>query len=564
MGTMNGGNYGEDGSHREQQLVFRWDNHPLGQAPHLMVELREAGYIEICGGDHEGIHSQLSNWLSENWGCKETKSSTQQPFCDKKLTWKYKDMTIASAELTAFFHHIGWSMMICSQGTVKIKSDPNSREQQILFRPGASGHGEIEPHLFIELYTGEGKQDLYMCPNKTQVLAKQYVRIKEVGDCTHAREKFCEFMTEYLGGSPMEENDCTGFHVDCFLARGLTDNNLGYLTMRICDFMVDALGWSFVVCNVCNLGDGGLFREQQMVFRWDGERREIPPVRDNNGVIDWVKFPGLKFPSYWQSKKVLSLRKAVETVSCQPEEIEALQEIFDKTFKRVLTRDRVYEYQLGVSAEMPFRLEAVHAFRSEHAELYRRFMERRASYSGGEQYRPKTLEGGAFLNKRLMPGEALHAHGTNPSSAMGILKTGFSLSASLSQTSTLETTMEAHTPGSWQCSCVVPSSGNLTSSLKLETPLMKQRQLVATVSAATGNRRSERTRSTFFSMRDPWCQSMLSFISASTTEMPFQLKCARTQRVSRAETGKCGSRGVGRIFRLTCPTSSTSWRSRVV
>jgi len=435
--TMNGGNYGEDGSHREQQLVFRWDNHPLGQAPHLMVELREAGFIEICGVDHEGIHSQLSNWLSENWGCKETKSSTQQPFCDKKLTWKYKDMTIASAELTAFFHHIGWSMMICSQGTVKIKSDPNSREQQILFRPGASGHGEIEPHLFIELYTGEGKQDLYMCPNKTQVLAKQYVRIKEVGDCTHAREKFCEFMTEYLGGSPMEDSECTGFHVDCFLARGLTDNNLGYLTMRICDFMVDALGWSFVVCNVCNLGDGGLFREQQMVFRWDGERREIPPVRDNNGVIDWVKFPGLKFPSYWQSKKVLSLRKAVETVSCQPEEIEALQEIFDKTFKRVLTRDRVYEYQLGVSEEMPFRLEVVHAFRSEHAELYRRFMERRAGYSGGEQYRPKTLEGGAFLNKRLMPGEALLAHGTNPSSAMGILKTGFSLSAAGKSTGTM-------------------------------------------------------------------------------------------------------------------------------
>merc|ERR1719353_2337730 len=89
---------------------------------------------------------------------------------------------------------------------------------------------------------------------------------------------------------------------------------------------------------------------------------------------------------------------------------------------------------------MPYRLEIVHMFRMEHAELYRRFQERRASYSGGTPIRPKTLEapaGAGLINSRLGEGEALLAHGTNPSSAMGILKSGFSLAAAGKSTGTM-------------------------------------------------------------------------------------------------------------------------------
>merc|ERR1719440_268020 len=89
---------------------------------------------------------------------------------------------------------------------------------------------------------------------------------------------------------------------------------------------------------------------------------------------------------------------------------------------------------------MPYRLEVVHMFRCEHAELYRRFNDCRAAYTGGTPVRPKTLEAAGaadLLNKRLGPGEALLAHGTNPSSAMGILKTGFSLAAAGKSTGTL-------------------------------------------------------------------------------------------------------------------------------
>merc|ERR1712048_1253729 len=130
-------------------------------------------------------------------------------------------------------------------------------------------------------------------------------------------------------------------------------------------------------------------------------------------------------------------KRAQFTASCEPSEIKALQDVFDHTFKRVLTRDRVYEYQLGVAEEMPYRLEVVHAFRSEHAELYRRFSERRANYKGGEIARSKSRDAGGLINERIADGEALLFHGTNPSSAMGILKSGFVLNHAGKATGTM-------------------------------------------------------------------------------------------------------------------------------
>jgi hypothetical protein len=437
--TMNGGNYGEGGSHREQQLVFRYDNHPLADNPHVMVEMREAGYIEVCGSDVQGVFVNLSNWLANVWGCKEHSSLPgQESFCDKKFKWKPKDMMVASAELTEFFHKFGWQMVVCSQGTIAVQGHDQCREQQILFRPDPHGMGVVEPHLFLELYTGEGTDKLYRQENTTQVMANQFIRIREVGDCRKAIAQLSNFITEYIGGTQEADSpEWKSFGVDVFLGRGICDNNLGCWTMRLCDFMVDRLGWSFVVCNVCNLGPQGQYREQQLVFRWDGERSEIPPVKEYTGRIDEIRYIGLRFPQYWETPEVLSLKQTVATVPCTPAEIHAFQDMFDATFKRVITRDRVYEYQLKVSEEMPFRLEVVHAFRSEHAELYRGYMERRSSYRGGTPVRAKTRDAGDVLNRRLTDGEALLCHGTNPSSAMAILKTGFKLEAAGKCTGTM-------------------------------------------------------------------------------------------------------------------------------
>jgi len=435
--TMNGGNYGEDGMHREQQLVFRWDNHPLRENPHLLVELREAGFIEVCGQDVDGIHKKLLDWLHREWSCKEAKAKKGEFFCDKMVTWRPMDMMVASAELTGFFHEHGWQMQVCSQGTVAITGNADAREQQIIFRSGASGKDFVEPHLFIELYTGEGVDELYSKPEVTQLLGNQRIRIRPVGDCRSALTELDGFVSQYLGGERMLGGDTLTYTCDVFLSRGLTDNNLGCWSMRLCDFMVDRLGWSFVVCNVCNLGTHGVCREQQLVFRFDGERRDIPAVREHNALLEEIDFVGLEFPSYWVNEKVLGLKQPVANVSCTPTEVEALQEVLDATFKRTLTRDRVYEYQLGVAEEMPYRLEVIHAFRSEHAELYRRFMEKRTQYTGGTPMEAKTHQGGKLLNDRLGHGESLLLHGTNPSSAMAVLKSGFSLSKAGKSTGTM-------------------------------------------------------------------------------------------------------------------------------
>mmetsp|Transcript_60413 Transcript_60413/g.144027 ORF Transcript_60413/g.144027 Transcript_60413/m.144027 type:complete len:921 (-) Transcript_60413:127-2889(-) len=429
--TMNGGNYGESGTHREQQLVFRCDNNPLGAMPHLLLELREVGFIEVTGCSGHHMIGELTNFLQSTWGCSKARAIPgQEPFCDLKFNWKFKDMAEATAELTGFFHEHGWQMQVCSQGTVNVRRGKQVREQQILFRPGASEVGHTEPHLFLELYTGEGKEELYNNPKVTQTLANQKIRIAEVGDCADAKDKLAEFIAEYLGGGRREEAEGLQYYVDIFLTRGLSSNNLGCWTMRLCDFMVDRLGWSFVVCNICNLGPAGQYREQQLVFRFDGERKEVPVVRVDEMRIDEVNFYGLQFPDYWQTAKVKSLMQMVNVVSCTKQEIQSMQGLFDETFKRILTRDRVYEYQLKVAEEMPYRLEVVHAFRSEHAELYRRFAERRSKYGGGPStVQAKTLQATShpLLNSRLGEAEALLFHGTNPSSAMGILKTGFVL-----------------------------------------------------------------------------------------------------------------------------------------
>merc|ERR1719316_2164759 len=64
-------------------------------------------------------------------------------------------------------------------------------------------------------------------------------------------------------------------------------------------------------------------------------------------------------------------------------------------------------------------------------------MDRRSSYSGGTPCVAKTREVGKPLNDRLLDGEALLAHGTNPSSAMGILKSGFVLNHAGKSTGTM-------------------------------------------------------------------------------------------------------------------------------
>merc|ERR1719399_238682 len=76
---------------------------------------------------------------------------------------------------------------------------------------------------------------------------------------------------------------------------------------------------------------------------------------------------------------------------------------------------------------MPYRCEIVHVFRSEHAFLNHKYEQRRAGIDIAEPFPTKTLGHGGVLDSHLELGDSYLFHGTNPSSAMNILKTGFVL-----------------------------------------------------------------------------------------------------------------------------------------
>lgn len=107
------------------------------------------------------------------------------------------------------------------------------------------------------------------------------------------------------------------------------------------------------------------------------------------------------------------------------EDKEALQAIFDSTFKRVLTRDRKPDDEAPETEEMPYRLQIVQIFRSEHAGLYHRLHNKRAEVR--RPFQVKTAQPDTKLNRQLARGESYLFHGTNPSAAMSILRTGFIL-----------------------------------------------------------------------------------------------------------------------------------------
>eukprot|EP00913_Durusdinium_trenchii_P003460 g3203.t1 len=54
---------------REQQLLAELDART--RTPHLLVQIRSLGVVEICGKNHGGIFERLGDWLKATWGLVE-------------------------------------------------------------------------------------------------------------------------------------------------------------------------------------------------------------------------------------------------------------------------------------------------------------------------------------------------------------------------------------------------------------------------------------------------------------------------------------------------------------
>eukprot|EP00929_Paragymnodinium_shiwhaense_P037865 TRINITY_DN2008_c0_g2_i1.p1 TRINITY_DN2008_c0_g2~~TRINITY_DN2008_c0_g2_i1.p1 ORF type:complete len:919 (+),score=270.97 TRINITY_DN2008_c0_g2_i1:52-2808(+) len=439
------GSVGAMGEHSEQQLIFRRDAHPLGDSPYVMVVLNSKGNIEVNGRECRDVLRKLRRWFHARWSCQDAGFFKEEDMACSRFNWPVEDLDFmrANADIMIFFERQGFELQVSTQYMIK-EDGENCREQQLFFRPGKTEVGTVEPHLILELYTGEGSPELYADPEEpTQALANQLLRIQAVSErtgegkveCQKAREIIAEFVLDYLGGSKESENT---FGLSIFMCRGWYENNLAQWTMRLCDFMVDRLGWSFLICSLCNMGEHGQFRTQQLIFRYDGDKRDMPVSNVIFGNKDPELWADTPFPDYWQGQDLSNRVNLHKTINCSSEEIEALQQMCDATFKRVLTRDRAPDDDAVDDEEMPFRLEVLHAFRSEHAYLYHRFWEAATQKPTPEEpYFIKTSEPGTVLTERLTEGSSYLFHGTNPSSAMSILKTGFQLRHAGSTTGTM-------------------------------------------------------------------------------------------------------------------------------
>jgi len=440
--SCNGGFYGESGEHREQQLVFRRDYNPLRAACHVLIVLRENGTVEVNGKDNGKAFSALDRWLQKNWQMERSGHSKAADGASYVRRYKGEsgDMMKRAGEISAFFEKLGWEMQVAAQGMFKLSEGSESqKEQQLLFRPGTSEVGVIEPHIFFELYAGEGKQELYDDEEQTQVLANQHITLNMIGDRDEDLDQIDAFMSDYLGGGKdddMRRGRSDGnieavarrkYHCDLFLSRGRYENNLAQWTMRLCDYMVDRLGWGLLACSLANSGEYGQFRSQQIVFRYEGDQREVP-VSKSLAALDNSQWAGRDWPEYWSIPEVLNGEKVQKVAPCSDEEMQDLQVMIDSTFKRILTRDRRPDEWSLNDEEMPYRLEVVNAFRSENCWLMSRYQDCRSEKSAPDDVFPvKTNFPPTSLTGRMDPGEAYLYHGTNPSSAMSILKSGFSI-----------------------------------------------------------------------------------------------------------------------------------------
>ena len=276
-------------------------------------------------------------------------------------------------------------------------------------------------------------------------------------------DKLHHFITEYMDGQMCETppNCDRLYQFDGFRMypakigeegryEGLMngESNIGQWTMRMCDYMVDQVAeWDLIVCNSDNLsqnfqhgsGDNKYFigvtaREMQMVFRHRPGGRAVFMAA---GQVKELGHPPLQPPPYWTEEGCIAGTLGQKLVPGSAEELAWMQEILDKTFKNKVTRDRKDGQPLAD------RFRAVQCIRSEQPALWNRFAERRrevaesckATMGVFESFAtPKTMEACEALSQRCThasvgnpANQAYLLHGTNPTSAVAILSSSFTV-----------------------------------------------------------------------------------------------------------------------------------------
>ena len=156
-------NFGLCGDKREQQLVFRNDEHVQHGTDHIMVELRTGGYVEVNGlRDALDLKPQLDNFVKNGWRCKDyTKYAWEkEDFCDHKYTASRNlfgaGLTTMlgrrTLEMSRFMAAQGWELLLATGGSVQLHRRI-LREQQLHYTRARTLERATAPLLLIQFRT---------------------------------------------------------------------------------------------------------------------------------------------------------------------------------------------------------------------------------------------------------------------------------------------------------------------------------------------------------------------------------------------------------------------------
>mmetsp|Transcript_40343 Transcript_40343/g.94826 ORF Transcript_40343/g.94826 Transcript_40343/m.94826 type:complete len:894 (+) Transcript_40343:102-2783(+) len=269
------------------------------RVPHLLIEVRSLGFVEIQGKDTGGIYQKLDQWLRQNWRVEKLEMHVQMlvnseetcgccgfdthyglaqledhhRLCDASYTlgklavdgrtisngiYQARDyegennMGKLTMQIVNFMTHTcGWTFQLCDSGNLGRNGD--IREQQIKFK-APHPLNLIAPLIMIEL--------------------RQVGYIEVNGPDTNGiYSKIGDFAKSQWGSSQVQADPLycdLKFQTRAFQSRGFEgENNMGLRTMELVDFMVKQCQWTLVTCNGGNYGRKGDKREQQLVFRND-------------------------------------------------------------------------------------------------------------------------------------------------------------------------------------------------------------------------------------------------------------------------------------------------------
>lgn len=207
--------------------------------PHLQIQLRNLGFVEVCGKDVSGIYERLTQWLRENWECEPASTEAREAIHDGwtrcPCNLEHRPVDLCCICPAADYLLCGCAPCGCKCGRTGLALMEN---QELL------ACDRLNDASFVAKRASTG-------------LLCRTLSLNEVDRHYPIASWYCSRVC----------CACLVSKPPLFKSRKSGETNLGKLTMQMVAFMTQECGWHLKGCSTTNLGWLGDIREQQMEFR---------------------------------------------------------------------------------------------------------------------------------------------------------------------------------------------------------------------------------------------------------------------------------------------------------